>query len=244
MTVRINAAACALFVSLASSAALAQTPPPYAARNWGPAPGLPASEIAAIVRSSGLTPTQPPVRIGGAYVLRAVDRYGRPMRIAVDARSGDILSVRPAAALQPWGYGPYRPYGAYGPYGPNGPYPPYAARGPTPPDPYDDDAAQAWPAARPNPPEQKSPDQKSLDQKSAAATPANPPVPRPKPAKPAAVKPAPSAPAAAAPSSGQTATSRPVVLPPENPPAKAEPGSQPPAAAPASPALPPVTPLE
>jgi hypothetical protein len=245
--VQIKAVACALLISLASSAALAQTPPPAppgAPPAPAPAAGLPAAKISAIVRAAGFVPTEPPARVGNAYVVRASDPYGRPMRIAVDARSGAILSVRPMAAMRPWGYGP--PDGYYAGYGPYryGPYQRYPGPGPVPRGPYDDEVAQPWPgpggpaypgapAMRPNP-----------DQKSAAVTPANPPLPRPKPAaKPAAVKPA-SPQETTPPAAGQTATTRPAELPPETTATTPTPGSAPVPAAPAAPASPPINPLE
>jgi len=249
--VHIKAAACALLVSLASSAAFAQMPPPYGERAWGPAPGLPPGEVTAIVRSRGFSPMQPPVRVGPTYLLRAADRSGRPVRVAVDARSGAILAVRPAGGPQQWAYGGYRGYGPYGPepgYRPYGPYEPYAARGPMPADPYGGEAMQPRPGpglnAYPGAPTTQS---LQPNQKSAVVTPANPPVPRPKPAKPAAVKPA-ETPAEAAPPAGEIATSRPVTLPPAA--TKSEAGDQASAAAPkapataSAPAFPPVAPLE
>ena len=247
----IKAAACALLVSLASSAALAQMPPPYGERGWGPAAGLPAGEVTAIVRSRGFIPMQPPVRIGATYLLRAADRYGRPVRVAVDARSGAILAVRPAGGPQQWAYGGYRGYGPYGPepgYRPYGPYEPRAARGPMPADPYGGEAMQPPPGPGPNAsPGAPAAQPAQPGQKSSAVTPANPPVPRPKPAKPAAVKPA-ETPAEVPPPAGEIATSRPVTLPPAASATKSDTGAQTNTAAfgatPGAPAFPPVAPLE
>jgi hypothetical protein len=76
-----------------------------------PDPALPPYEIMSIVRSTGLTPLTRPMRRGPYYVLVAVDRVGRQMRVVVDAQLGDIVNLRPALAA-----------GSYGPElgGPNG----------------------------------------------------------------------------------------------------------------------------
>jgi len=60
-------------------------------------------QVSGIVRSMGFVPTSTPVREGLTYVVRAVGKRGRPVRVVVDARFGDLLSVRPIAALG----GPY-----------------------------------------------------------------------------------------------------------------------------------------
>src|SRR5262252_9288386 len=57
---------------------------------------LPPYEILTIVRSVGLLPTTPPMRAGATYFLRALDRHGRVMRVVVDGRFGEVLSVEPA----------------------------------------------------------------------------------------------------------------------------------------------------
>jgi len=59
---------------------------------------LPPYEIMSIVRSTGLAPLTRPMRRGPFYVLVAVDRVGRQMRVVVDARLGDIVNMRPAFA--------------------------------------------------------------------------------------------------------------------------------------------------
>jgi hypothetical protein len=59
---------------------------------------LPPYEIMSIVRSTGLAPLTRPMRRGPFYVLVAVDRVGRQMRVVVDARLGDIVNLRPAFA--------------------------------------------------------------------------------------------------------------------------------------------------
>lgn len=86
---RFKALACALI--LASAPALADP------SEWGSMPGMAAvspREVLTIVRSSGLIPISPPVRIAGRYDVRAVDPYGTPVRVSVDARRGDIIWVR------------------------------------------------------------------------------------------------------------------------------------------------------
>ena len=61
-------------------------------------PVLPPYEIMSIVRSTGLAPLTRPMRRGPYYVLVAVDRVGRQMRVVVDAQLGDIVNMRPAVA--------------------------------------------------------------------------------------------------------------------------------------------------
>ena len=75
-----------------------------------PAGALPPSEIVQIVRSAGLLPTSEPALTGSTYVVRAVDPYGTPIRVIIDARYGYILSVHRMAATEP----PHPPYGALG----------------------------------------------------------------------------------------------------------------------------------
>jgi hypothetical protein len=106
-----------------------------------PDPALPPYEIMSIVRSTGLAPVTRPVRRGPYYVLVAVDRVGREMRVVVDAQLGDIVNLRPALAA-----------GAYGPElgRPNGP-PGFAAASP------DTAGANAGYGARPSDPRQTDP---------------------------------------------------------------------------------------
>jgi len=75
-----------------------------------PAGALPPSEIVQIVRSAGLLPTSEPALTGSTYVVRAVDPYGTPIRVIIDARYGYILSVHRMAATEP----PHPPYTALG----------------------------------------------------------------------------------------------------------------------------------
>jgi hypothetical protein len=94
-------------------------------------PVLPPYEIMSIVRSTGLAPLTRPMRRGPYYVLVAVDRAGRQMRVVVDAHLGDIVNMRPAVAAATYGPEAGRPEvgrpsglpGAAGvPLGPTAPY--------------------------------------------------------------------------------------------------------------------------
>lgn len=77
-----------------------------------PSAVLPPYEIMSIVRSTGLAPLTRPMRRGSYYVLVAVDRVGRQMRVVVDAELGDIVNMRPATAVGPFGSEPGRPVSA------------------------------------------------------------------------------------------------------------------------------------
>jgi hypothetical protein len=206
----MKSAVCAVALCLGSSAALAQPAPLPPGAVAGLAPVIPVQEIGKILRARGFAPQATPVLNGEAYQVRAIDRYGRQVRVAIDARYGDILMVRPIAMMPPGAYGP-RPYGP--PPGYYGDEPPTGAVGAYPPPPG---------AAPP---------------RSAALTPAHPPVPRPKPvAKPAAVTPAPAAPeaapVAASPASSEPA---PAAAPPAEPTAPAAPPADKPALPPVAP---------
>jgi hypothetical protein len=215
--VSIKSAACAVVMCLASSAALAQ-PAPMAGPMAALGPVLPPQEIGRILRTHGLVPQATPVRNGEAYQVRAVDRIGRQVRVAVDARYGDILMLRPIA-MSPGAYGPYGPpvAGYYGgpPPGTVGAYPPAPGVRPTPPPP-----------------------------QHAALTPVHPPIPRPKPAaKPAAVTPAP-APEAAAPAAPAPAATPAAAAGGDAPGAPPAPPAAAPSSPAAAPAIPPVAPLD
>jgi hypothetical protein len=75
---------------------------------------LPPYEIVTIVRSTGLAPLTRPMRRGPYYVLVAVDRVGRQMRVVVDAQLGDIVNLRPALAADSYGPEVGRPSGLPG----------------------------------------------------------------------------------------------------------------------------------
>ena len=190
---------------LASSAALAQPAPLPPGRVAGLGPVMPPQQIGKILRANGFLPQATPVRNGEAYQVRAIDRRGRQVRVAIDARYGDILMVRPIVMVPPGALGP-RPYGpppAYYddlPTGAVGAYPPPAGRTAT--------LAPAHPPIpRPKP-----------AAKPAAVTPAPAAAPEAKPAP--AANPAPAA-AAAAPAPAApvpaSAPSPPAALPPVTP---------------------------
>ncbi len=73
---------------------------------------LPPYEIMSIVRRTGLAPLTRPMRRGPYYVLIAVDRVGRQMRVMVDAQLGDIVNLRPALATTSYGPDVVHPYPA------------------------------------------------------------------------------------------------------------------------------------
>src|SRR5262249_18022773 len=108
--VKIKSALCAIAMCLASSAALAQPAPLPAGPVAGLGPVMPPQQIVNILRARGFVPQATPVRNGEAYQVRAIDRFGRQLRVAIDARYGDILMVRPIAMMPAGIYGP-RPYG-------------------------------------------------------------------------------------------------------------------------------------
>jgi len=132
--VSIKSAACALAICLASSAALAQPAPLPPGRVAGLGPVMPPQQIGKILRANGFLPQATPVRNGEAYQVRAIDRRGRQVRVAIDARYGDILMVRPIIMVPPGVIGrrPYGPPPAYYdddlPTGAVGAYPPPAGR--------------------------------------------------------------------------------------------------------------------
>ena len=165
----IKSAACALAICLASSAALAQPAPLPPGRVAGLGPVMPPQQIGKILRANGFLPQATPVRNGEAYQVRAIDRRGRQVRVAIDARYGDILMVRPIIMVPPGVIG-RRPYG---------PPPAY----------YDDDLPTGAVGAYPPPPGRTA---------TLAPAPPPIPRPKPA-AKPAAVTPVPAAPPEAKP---------------------------------------------
>jgi hypothetical protein len=115
--VKIPAILVAGLVALGSSSALAEPLRPIFGGNV-----LAPFEVNGIVRSMGLVPTSRPVREGLTYAVLAADPRGRPVRVIVDARFGDVLSVRRVVVAGPPGaypepprvYGvPPRPYAPY-----------------------------------------------------------------------------------------------------------------------------------
>ena len=74
------------------------------------APGLPPSQILRIVQHAGFAPLSAPMRRGPNYVVPAVGRGGGNVTVVVSAYAGEIVSVRPVMALQPYGApAPYDP---------------------------------------------------------------------------------------------------------------------------------------
>lgn len=59
---------------------------------------MPPYEVLTIVRSAGLDPIGRPTRRGPTYVLHAIDDDDREVRVVVDARYGDIVSITPVMA--------------------------------------------------------------------------------------------------------------------------------------------------
>ena len=164
---------------------------------------LPPFEIMSIVRSTGLAPLTRPMRRGPYYVLVAVDRVGRQMRVVVDAQLGDIVNLRPALAA-----------GLYGPElgRPNG----LPAAGAPPPDPTAaygshpsaEPAAPTPPRSIPNPRTATAPNNASppLPTRLAVAEPAlPPPPPLPRPRPKLALNETPAQPPAAAPAANPSA---------------------------------------
>jgi hypothetical protein len=202
-----------------------------------PNPALPPYEIMSIVRSTGLAPLTRPMRRGPYYVLVAVDRVGRQMRVVVDAQLGDIVNLRPALAAGSYGPELGRPTGFSGgaaalpePSGPATAYGPHpggdGAQPPMPPRPIPSARAVNPPNAV-NSPTMVSPPRLAVAE---PALPPPPPLPRPRPKLalnevPAAVAPAaaPAAPAAAAAPAGPPATSAGAANPPASAAAPAAP---------------------
>jgi hypothetical protein len=202
--VSIKSAACGIAMCLASSAALAQPALLPAGPVAGLGPVMPPQEVGRILRANGFVPQATPVRNGEAYQVRAVDRRGRQVRVAIDARYGDILMVRPIIMVPPGAYGT----AAYG----------------RPPVGYHDDYPTGSIAAYPPP---------GVTPPPGAAALAHPPIPRPKPAaKAAAVAPAPATTPAAAPATSAAAAAQaaapPAAAPPAPPAAAPAPAAAPP----------------
>jgi len=156
--VKTGALTC-IAVGLASHLALAD---PLRLAQAMPAAAMPPTEIVLIVRSAGLLPTTEPTLTGATYVVRAVDPYGTPIRVIIDARYGYILSVHRIAGMEPTR--PPDPYGAFG-----------MRPRPDGTDYANDDADRlAPPRAIPTRPD-----------RSLSATPAHPPLPKPRATTPA-----------------------------------------------------------
>jgi hypothetical protein len=185
-----------------------------------PNSALPPYEIMSIVRSTGLAPLTRPMRRGPYYVLVAVDRVGRQMRVVVDAQLGDIVNLRPALAAASYGPELGRPTGLSGAAAalpePSGPVAAYGshpggdgAQPPMPPRPIPSARAVNPPNAV-NSPSMVSPPRLAVAE---PALPPPPPLPRPRPKLALNEVPAAVAPAAAAPA-GPPATSAGAANPP------------------------------
>jgi hypothetical protein len=171
-------------------------------------------QAAYIVETMGLDPVGPPLQSGRLIVQRAVDEFGRVMRVTIDLNNGRVVSVAPAGAPPPVNGGPYATYRPYGP----GPYarpapeadddeefaprgsvmapratlPPGAVPPPGALSPPRAATATPYPPsaypANPYPPAPPRADAHKPTTKSATATPGNPPQPRKRPDNPQAAK--------------------------------------------------------
>ena len=89
-----------IYTLAAAAAALGQPMAPAGAAERGARAAskvLPSYEILTIVRSAGLNPLGRPTRKGASYMLRAVDTGGQEVRVVVDGRVGEVISVTPVA---------------------------------------------------------------------------------------------------------------------------------------------------
>jgi hypothetical protein len=73
-------------------------PPVY---GGGPRYALPADQITASVRAAGLEPLSRPLLRGSVYYVRALNRARTEVRVAIDARSGRVLSAARVANEPP-----------------------------------------------------------------------------------------------------------------------------------------------
>ena len=217
-------AICAALVLLGfGTARLAEAQTIYAAPGV-PDLALPPYEIMSIVRSTGLAPLTRPMRRGPYYVLVAVDRVGRQMRVVVDAQLGDIVNLRPALAVASYGPELGRPNGLPGaaadPAGPTvtyGSHPnPDGVLPPIPPRSIPNARAANGPNIAPPPTRMATAE---------PALPPPPPLPRPRPKL--ALNEAPAA-SAAAPAAAAPAVAVPSAPAARPPPAAAAPALTPP----------------
>lgn len=56
---------------------------------------LPPYEVSTIIASMGMRPLDRPVWRNGRYVVNAIDRNGREVRVILDAHDGQVIAVRP-----------------------------------------------------------------------------------------------------------------------------------------------------
>jgi hypothetical protein len=148
---------------------------PAAAQPWGPygprgyAPAVSPYELQVTLRAHGLRPITQPVLSGYYLVVRAVDGYGDVVRVLVNARYGNIVSIAPLPPAPVLGERSYRPAEPYRPYQP---YPRYGGVRPDlKSEPAPLAGAATGPAAVPN------------AQQPVATS--RPPLPRPRPTVPA-----------------------------------------------------------
>ncbi len=111
-------------------------PPAY---GGGPRSAVPMDQITANVRAAGLQPLSKPMLRGAVYYVRAVNAARAEMRVAIDARSGRVLSAT-RVAHEP----PARPAGEPGP----APQPDVNGRGYSEAPPPDLPVARAMPPGR------------------------------------------------------------------------------------------------
>ncbi len=104
-------AVCAFVLSVAS---------PVLAQTAHSAGRVPPEDVLSSIRSMGLHPATRPLLRGRVYALRAFDLSHAEKRVLVDARTGEVLSVRAVADAGP-AEAPYNPrYGRYEPPRPPG----------------------------------------------------------------------------------------------------------------------------
>lgn len=80
---------------IAAAFGFAPQPADAAERTARPVGMLPPHEIMTIVRSAGLKPVGKPTLKGSTYLLSAIDDEGSKMRVVVDGRVGEVISVTP-----------------------------------------------------------------------------------------------------------------------------------------------------
>jgi hypothetical protein len=166
------------FRAIAICALVACASPAAADPRWAYSPGyasspIPPYEIHATLRAMHLRPIGRAGWLGRHIAVRAVDNYGEVVRVLLDPRYGDVVSVVPLAAAgagyRPYGAQPYRPYGAYRPSGAEPRYGTEPRYGAAPPDVRSE---PGLPPAASTPPASRS----------AALPPPRLPLPRPRPA--------------------------------------------------------------
>jgi hypothetical protein len=100
-----------LVIVLAAVAGSAAAATPAAAQYYGAEVDIISPrEATEVVRAAGLDPISRPVWRPGRYIVHAIDRYGRELRVVVDARMGDVVRAVPVggyADIPPRGYEPY-----------------------------------------------------------------------------------------------------------------------------------------